>query len=82
MHGTGDYTKAGCLGTLGLALPDQLRASIDQVRAEAPGRAVAANLLMPFVRRRHVGICVDARADVVVVTVGGDREIVEHPANQ
>src|SRR5205807_8167041 len=61
----GAVAKAGGLGTLGLALPNQLRTSIARVRAEAPGRAVAVNLLMPFVRRSHVQVCVDARADVV-----------------
>jgi NAD(P)H-dependent flavin oxidoreductase YrpB (nitropropane dioxygenase family) len=70
--------KAGGLGTLGLALPSQLRTSIDQVRSEAPERAVAVNLLMPFVRRSHVAVCVDQRVDVVVVAFGGDRKIVEH----
>jgi nitronate monooxygenase len=73
----GAVAKAGGLGTLGLALPSQLRKSIDQVRAEAPGRAVAVNLLMPFVRRSHVAVCVDAHVDVVVVAFGGDRGIVE-----
>jgi NAD(P)H-dependent flavin oxidoreductase YrpB (nitropropane dioxygenase family) len=63
----GAVAKAGGLGTLGLMSPGQLRASIDQVRAEAPDRAVAVNLLMPFVRRNHVAVCVDARVDVVVV---------------
>jgi nitronate monooxygenase len=70
--------KAGGLGTLGLASPGQLRTSIDQVRAKAPDRAVAVNLLMPFVRPSHVAVCVDARVDVVVVAFGGDRKIVEH----
>jgi NAD(P)H-dependent flavin oxidoreductase YrpB (nitropropane dioxygenase family) len=70
--------KAGGLGTLGLTTPAQLRTSIDRVRAEAPGRAVAVNLLSPFTRRRHVDVCVDARVDVVVVAFGGDRRLVEH----
>jgi nitronate monooxygenase len=70
--------EAGGLGTLGLAPPSQLQISIDQVRAEAPGRAVAVNLLMPFVRRSHVAVCVDARVDVVVVAFGGDRAVIEH----
>ncbi|OBI45991.1 oxidoreductase [Mycobacterium kyorinense] len=69
--------NAGGLGTLGLAPPSQLRAAIDHVRAEAPGRAVAVNLLMPFVRRGHVDVCVDNRVDVAVVAFGGDRGIVE-----
>jgi Nitronate monooxygenase len=49
--------KAGALGTIGIATPRQLRMSIDQVREQAPGRAVAVNLLMPFARRHHVAVC-------------------------
>jgi len=70
--------KAGGLGTLGLAPPGQLRTSIGQVRAEAPGRAVAVNLVMPFARRRHVAVCVDAAVDVVVLAFGGNRRLVDH----
>jgi nitronate monooxygenase len=70
--------KAGGLGTLGLATPWQLRASIDRVRAEAPGRAVAVNLLMRFVGRRHVDVCIDGRVDVVVLAFGETRQLVEH----
>lgn len=70
--------KAGGLGTLGLATPSQLRTSIDQVRAEVPDRAVAVNLLMPFLRRSHVAVCVDADVDVVVLAFGGNRRLVEH----
>ncbi len=70
--------KAGGLGTLGLTTPRQLRAAIDQVRAQAAGRAVAVNLLLPFVRRHHVAVCVDARVDVVVLAFGEKRGLVEH----
>jgi nitronate monooxygenase len=70
--------KAGGLGTLGLARPSQLRAAIKYVRAQAPGRAVAVNLLMHFAHRGHIAACVDERVDVVVVAFGGDRGIVEH----
>jgi nitronate monooxygenase len=48
--------KAGGLGTLGLVTPRRLRTSIKLVRDQAPGRAVAVNLLMPFVRRHHVAV--------------------------
>lgn len=74
----GAVARAGGLGTLGLASPRHLRTEIDRVRAQAPDRAVTVNLLMPFVRRSHVAVCVDARVDVVVVAFGGDRRIVEH----
>ncbi|OBF60015.1 oxidoreductase [Mycobacterium sp. 852002-50816_SCH5313054-b] len=70
--------NAGGLGTLGIATPRQLRASIDQVRDRAPGRAVAVNLLMPFVHRHHVAVCVDSRVDAVVLAFGEKRGLVEH----
>lgn len=69
---------AGGLGTLGLATTRQLRASIGEVRERAPGRAVAVNLLLPFVHRAHVAVCVDARVDVVVLAFGEKRGLVEH----
>ncbi|OBH45593.1 nitronate monooxygenase [Mycobacterium mantenii] len=74
----GAVARAGGLGTLGIDTPHRLRASIDRVRDEAPGRAVAVNLLIPFVHRRHVEVCVDARVDVVVVAFGEKRGLVEH----
>jgi nitronate monooxygenase len=52
----GAVAKAGGLCTLGLALPSQLRMAIDHVRAEAPGRAVAVNLLIPFASQSRRGM--------------------------
>lgn len=68
---------AGALGTLCLASPTALHAGIGRVRDEAPGRAVAVNLLMPFVHRRHVAACVDGRVDAVVLFFGGDAGLVD-----
>lgn len=68
---------AGGLGTLGLAPPDRLRKSILRVCEGAPERAAAVNLLMPFVRRRHVDVCVESRIDVAVLGFGGDQALVE-----
>ncbi|OBG45577.1 oxidoreductase [Mycobacterium alsense] len=70
--------NAGALGTLGITTPRRLRASIDAVREGAPGRAVAVNLLMPFVHRRHVAVCVDARVDAVVLAFGERRGLARH----
>jgi NAD(P)H-dependent flavin oxidoreductase YrpB (nitropropane dioxygenase family) len=67
---------AGGLGTLGLADPAALRAGADRIREQAPGRAVAVNLLMPFVRRSHVEACVAGRVDVAVLFYGGDAGLV------
>ena len=61
----------------GLAPHTELRESITRVRECAPGRAVAVNLLTPFLRRSHVSVCVRARVEAAVVAFGGDRELVE-----
>lgn len=66
---------AGGLGTIGLLPPGELRAAIGRVRAEAPDRAVAVNLLMPFARRHHVQVCLREHVDVVVLAFGGDRAV-------
>ncbi len=68
---------AGGLGTLGLAPPRQLHESIGLVREGAPDRAVAVNLLMPFVRRAHIDACVASRVDVAVMAFGLDRLMIE-----
>lgn len=70
--------NAGGLGTLGLVTPRQLRASAQQMRERAPGRAVAVNLLMHFVTRHHVAACVQSRVDAVVLAFGEKRGLVEH----
>ena len=67
---------AGGLGTLGLAPAAALRAAIHNVRDGAAGRAVAVNLLMPFVRRTHVDVCVEERIDVAVMAFGIDRAMI------
>jgi nitronate monooxygenase len=69
--------KAGGLGTIGMCAPSKLKAAIDRVRQEAPGRAVAVNLLMPFATPRHVEVCVKAGIDVAVVAFGGNAEVVQ-----
>ena len=71
----GAVAAAGGLGTLGLAPAGQLRDSIRQVRDHAAGRAVAVNLLMPFVRRSHVAVCVESRIDVAVMAFGADKAL-------
>ncbi|WP_197696130.1 nitronate monooxygenase, partial [Mycobacterium sp. E1715] len=70
--------EAGGLGTLGIATPRRLRASIDEVRERTPGRAVAVNLLLHFVHRGHITACVDAGVDAVVLAFGEKRGLVRH----
>jgi NAD(P)H-dependent flavin oxidoreductase YrpB (nitropropane dioxygenase family) len=68
---------AGGLGTIGTCAPPVMAAGIDQVRQEAPGRAVAVNLLMPFISSGHVEVCLSQRIDVAVLAFGGDRHLIE-----
>ena len=58
---------AGALGTLGLLPPPELREAIRKVRDAVPDRSVAVNLLMPFLRRSHVDVCIESRIDVAVI---------------
>ncbi|OBE92907.1 oxidoreductase [Mycolicibacterium elephantis] len=67
---------AGALGTLGLTAPDRLAAAVERVRDAAPDRAVAVNLLMPFVRRGHVEACVRSHVDVAVMAFRIDRAMI------
>jgi nitronate monooxygenase len=73
--------QAGGLGTIGWVPADWLRESIRGMRAEAGDRAVAVNLLMPFVVRRDVEVCIDERIDAAVVAFGGDRRLVAELKN-
>jgi nitronate monooxygenase len=66
---------AGGLGTLGLLPPAELREAIRHVRDTTPERSLAVNLLMPFVRRSHVEVCVQSRIDVAVMAFGVDRDL-------
>lgn len=72
----GAVAAAGGLGTLGLASSAALTAGFAAVRDQAPGRAVAVNLLMPFVRPRHVEACRSGMIDVAVLFFGGDAALV------
>ena len=73
----GAVAAAGGLGTLGLLPPRALPAAVGEVRERAPGRSVAVNLLMPFVRAGHVEACVRAQVDVAVLFFGGDARLVD-----
>ncbi|MEV0669569.1 nitronate monooxygenase [Mycobacterium sp. NPDC050441] len=70
-------SAAGGLGTLGLVPPSRLKAAIASVREQAPGRAVAVNLLMPFTRRPHIEVCLEAKIDIAVMAFAIDRALIE-----
>ena len=70
-------SNAGGLGTVGI-LPDarSFEAELRRARELAPGRPLAANLLLPFARRAHAEACIAAGIDVVVLFCGSSPELV------
>ncbi len=70
-------SAAGGLGTVGLQPPRQLKSAITAVREQVPGRAVAVNLLMPFTRRPHVDVCLEAKIDIAVMAFAIDRALIQ-----
>lgn len=63
-------SNAGGLGTLGIMPPAQLAHEIRRFRELAPGRPLAVNLLVPFLRRAHVRVCAEGGVDAVVFFFG------------
>lgn len=70
-------SNAGGLGTVGILDPRPLGAELRRARALAPGRPIAVNLLLPFLRRAHVDAVLDAGVDAVVLFFGHDRALVD-----
>ncbi len=73
----GAVSAAGALGTVGIMPPALMRRELRLAAERAPGRPVAANLLMPFVTRAHVDAVTAARPAVAVLFCGFDRTLVE-----
>jgi nitronate monooxygenase len=72
----GTVSAAGGLGTVGILPPERMGSELAKAREIAGGRAVAANLLVPFATRAHVEACAD-QAGAVVLHAGFDRRLVE-----
>ena len=70
-------SSAGGLGTIGILPPELLRAEVRAARETCGDKPVAINLLMPFVSREHVDVCIAERVPVVTLFCGYDREMVE-----
>lgn len=70
-------SAAGGLGTIGILPPPLLRQEVARAHELAPRRPVAVNLLVPYVSREHVDVCVEMRTPVVTLFCGYDRELVQ-----
>jgi nitronate monooxygenase len=66
----GAVSAAGGLGTVGMMAPRAFASALAQARRRAPGRPVAANLLVPFINRAHIRVCVEADVSLVVLHGG------------
>lgn len=66
----GAVSAAGALGTVGMMAPPAFASALARAHRRAPGRPVAANLLVPFIRRAHVRACVEADVELVVLHGG------------
>jgi nitronate monooxygenase len=69
----GAVSAAGGLGTVGMMAPRAFAAALREALHRARGRAVAANLLVPFIRQAHVDACAEAQAALVVLHGGCSR---------
>jgi NAD(P)H-dependent flavin oxidoreductase YrpB (nitropropane dioxygenase family) len=70
-------SNAGALGTVGILDPKRFAAEVRRARQLAPGRPIAVNLLMPFVRRAHVDAVLEAGIEAAVMFYGYDRSLVD-----
>lgn len=69
--------RAGGLGTVGIGAPRTFAAELRRARELAGGRAISANLLLPYTRRAHVRACIDAGVAAVSLFFGFDRRLVQ-----
>ena len=69
-------SSAGGLGTIGILPPPLLRREVRDARARLGDAAYAVNLLMPFVTREHVDVCIEERVPVVTLFCGYDGALV------
>lgn len=73
----GAVSAAGALGTVGMLPAGAFSGQIERAREIAPSRPIAANLLLPHLRRDQVDDVIRSHADVVVLFFGTDRDLVE-----
>lgn len=66
----GTVSAAGALGTVGMADPATFAAELRRASTLAGKQPVAANLLVPFIRKAHVDACVAGGVPLVVLHGG------------
>jgi NAD(P)H-dependent flavin oxidoreductase YrpB (nitropropane dioxygenase family) len=66
----GGVAQAGGLGSIGMRAPRTFRDQIERARRFAPGRPIAAGLLLPFTRPAHVEALLAGKPDAAILTAG------------
>lgn len=66
----GAVSAAGALGTVGIAHPGAFATELRRAAVLAPKRPVAANLLVPFIRKAHIDACIANGVALVVLHDG------------
>lgn len=69
----GAVSAAGALGTVGMTDAHTFSAELRRAAVVAQGRPVAANLLVPFLRKTHIDACIASGATLVVLHGGISR---------
>ena len=69
-------SRAGALGSIGIEPVRRFAADLRRARSLAPGRPIAANLLLPFASRAHVDACIAEKVAAVVLFFGFRRDFV------
>ena len=62
--------QAGGLGSIGMRAPRTFREELERARRLAPGRPLAAGLLLPFTRRAHVDALIAGKPDAAILMAG------------
>ena len=73
-------SNGGGLGTVGMLSPAKFGRELSRARELAPGRPIAANLLVPFLRRTHVDACIESDVTAVVLYAGFASRVVQRLA--
>src|ERR1043165_2028856 len=68
--------QAGGLGSVGMRAPRTFRAELARARGLAPGRSLAAGLLMPFTRPAHVDALIAGKPDAAILMAGFAPDVV------
>lgn len=69
-------SAAGALGTVGIMAPGAFASALAKASRGAAGRAIAANLLVPFLKPAHIRACIDVAVAMAVLHAGCPADVI------